>query len=951
MEYTIAEVAQKLSVSSETVLIWIRKKRFTNVISGGLKKKEYFITEDALNEFIKNNEQLILYYQDMIPNGYIKSEELVNRFNVTHTKILHWIRQGRFKDAKKIDKGRGRTGFYIIPETSVVSYEKLINDLEDNYVTTGLAAKMLEVGRSTIGNWVENGQLKGALIWYKTMYIPIQSINYLKNALNTYTMNLTEAAKRLMISRKTVKRYINSGKLKAIHLNNQILFSPKDVEEFRKVHKNILSSSYKKKTTKEILESLPQGYYTVSEVAKKLGVPDNKVRNLIYGGYIQNIKQCVLNGKVRNIISGKALADYIQIQEKIDKSMTTSQAAAYLGISVYNTVSGMVKLGYFPNAFRFKKNYYIPVEDLDEYKRLKATGGLYIHRKSTSKESTTKEKSKINVLSKKELINDLLETIKTIDTPNHLIQTKKLYIKYAQIRIKALNGRQRTLISECIRIRKTFEKIILDLPKECFLLDENGIESLLTDERIAITHRTLFNWFLSYAFQELNMERKRDFVFTQKQRKLNDDKEIYSPEIYLAYVQYVKRTELHKKEALKNPYYANMWLFTIMHLIDAWRASDIVTELPPIEIETIGITHLDWFLDKQLTTTQAQTIINQVYVKTRHITASKNNALLTFIVPLNMLIPTATAMVLCELHRRKSEDQFLLQTLVTTNLSARNPNKKHLSFFKFNSELSQFKSLVMNRSTMTYLFYSITEDAEDTDLALYYTQQIRSHSSEDSTAVYVQATNQDGSINRVSITLFNRGHFGWLFNHLIQLVMNENQGYQKLEERTQSIVALKNEFSPSQLENWAAFLNRVQGKREPIIRWLSGQNKNEIKRLIQRILRSENPSRTDHGQCLSFPSCVKPNLRSCYYCEHFIPQTYLLIHVKHEFYRLIESIKNSNHEAIVIRDSEFLNYILLLINEAIAVYGTSYVQSFIDLDHVRKLMINVKDKFLLTGKG
>ncbi|MBJ8206582.1 hypothetical protein JDS91_36425, partial [Bacillus cereus] len=70
--------------------------------------------------------------------------------------------------------------------------------------------------------------------------------------------------------------------------------------------------------------------------------------------------------------------------------------------------------------------------------------------------------------------------------------------------------------------------------------------------------------------------------------------------------------------------------------------------------------------------------------------------------------------------------------------------------------------------TMTYLFYSILEeDGEDADLALEITKNTRSHKNSDTTAIYIQAKNKDGSINSVSVNLLNRGMFGWLYNYIL----------------------------------------------------------------------------------------------------------------------------------------------------------------------------------------
>src|SRR5690606_1597863 len=115
-------------------------------------------------------------------------------------------------------------------------------------------------------------------------------------------------------------------------------------------------------------------------------------------------------------------------------------------------------------------------------------------------------------------------------------------------------------------------------------------------------------------------------------------------------------------------------------------------------------------------------------------------------------------------------------------------NKQHLNFFKYSAILKDFKSLVMNRSTMTYLFNSIVDEAPDPELALTYTQQARSHEKESTTAIYVKATNFDGSLGNVSLNLFNRGHFGWLYNTLIKLMFEDENIPLSIDVRTHYIM-------------------------------------------------------------------------------------------------------------------------------------------------------------------
>ncbi|KZS43380.1 hypothetical protein AWU65_25030 [Paenibacillus glucanolyticus] len=82
---------------------------------------------------------------------------------------------------------------------------------------------------------------------------------------------------------------------------------------------------------------------------------------------------------------------------------------------------------------------------------------------------------------------------------------------------------------------------------------------------------------------------------------------------------------------------------------------------------------------------------------------------------------------------------------------------------------------------------------------------MRGHTDKNSTATYIQAVNKDGSIERVSLNLFNRGHFGWLYHHLIRLSM-PNAPQLEVEQSTALIEQFRKELSPYQLEQLGQFL-------------------------------------------------------------------------------------------------------------------------------------------------
>lgn len=223
-----------------------------------------------------------------------------------------------------------------------------------------------------------------------------------------------------------------------------------------------------------------------------------------------------------------------------------------------------------------------------------------------------------------------------------------------------------------------------------------------------------------------------------------------------------------------------------------------------------------------------------------------------------------------------------------------------MTFFKYEPTLEPFKSLKFNNSTMTYLFYSISdEDGNDADVALELTQKVRSHNKAETTAIYVQATNKDGTLNKVSSNLFRRGHFGWLFNYLILLASEKDDVIRTMEEKTEAISTLRIELgSPIHTERWAQFLLQIRQKRSSVMSRLANLNKESLKEMLVKIFKGEMPSKTENAQCITHPGCEYPRLNSCYSCPNIIPKNYLFIELGGEFDRLINSIETTQHDAV-----------------------------------------------------
>lgn len=346
-----------------------------------------------------------------------------------------------------------------------------------------------------------------------------------------------------------------------------------------------------------------------------------------------------------------------------------------------------------------------------------------------------------------------------------------------------------------------------------------------------------------------------------------------------------------------------------------------------------------------------------MYTHFRYKRASKTDELLTFIVAPDLIASLATALIISELHRRLRGSELLLDTFMQgTFNSIRTEGKiSHRNFFNEMKVASEFKfsSRLMNRSVATYLFYAVTEeDGQDSDLALHLTQISRSHKSPDTTSQYIQATNKDGSINRVSYNLFKRGHFGWLYNYLVLYVSQFESSQDSLEQRSNLIEQVRKEISPFELENVARFVNdslvpvslkdhsdsmesflqSIYKKRQSLVSKLKEYSKEEIREIITKLANGDLPAKNEHAQCLVFPNCKNPKLSNCFSCEYVIPGNLMLIQLNKELNRLVDNIDKTTNEVILQRESRFLMHTLFIWKEARVKFGDDRVKAYIDLE-------------------
>jgi hypothetical protein len=395
---------------------------------------------------------------------------------------------------------------------------------------------------------------------------------------------------------------------------------------------------------------------------------------------------------------------------------------------------------------------------------------------------------------------------------------------------------------------------------------------------------------------------------------------------------------------------------------DCWRPGDIICEMPSFELDELNINSFDWFNTNQISDKHCLLILSQLHLKLKFSRTGKTDADLMLLVIPEMVKPLSHAIIISEIHRKKvnqwelPEKKSLLGTFWTgdspeTIVYMTSIRAYHLKFFDKYPELGeQFSPSKFNNSTMTYLYcHSVEAGDVDTTMAIDYSKQARSHDDVNTSAGYIKLSNKDGTIDRVSINLFKRGHFGWQYNFMVNHVSKKLSIPQTLEERTKTIVDLSREFKPSELEEWASALMQINNQQTTTVQRIMKLDKNSLQQLIIKIYTGKMPSKDSCGQCLINPDCIFPQKTKCIGCPEFIPQFQVLREASNEFHRLILSLTTARNEANFRRDSRFLLNVLLLLDEALKAFGSGVVEAYLPLSARKSALRSISSKLRIKN--
>ena len=747
---------------------------------------------------------------------------------------------------------------------------------------------MIKSGRLPNVKYRDNG--KHYLIAVKD----IEAIEYFNNKLEDY-FTVKQIAELFNKHPEAIREKLRSGRFK------NIIVEP--IKGIYYVEKKEIYEELRKK--EKILD-----YISIREACEYLNCHHSTIRGYIKKGII---KDYILREQSEGYLIN--VNDLNLLLEDVPQGfLTIEDAAKKLKIGV-GMVRKYAKSGKFKNSFKkkvLKGHFRWVISEIDIQE--------YINEESKDyKPDDLKEYSTLDIVKKFNFQTESLHLV----FPDKL-ETIELFKGYALSKLSNSNAREETLKKKCAYYIKTLKHFLEKSNKNVTEFDDFDIQNFLNNKNTVEYIKQYFIGFIQYVSEDSQAVKFKNNY--KSNRNTVSETQIYSKELFKEYFEYVQDIELHIGKAVFKKTYAQTWLYIIMHFLDAWRSGDIIYGLPSVNIEEIGIFNFEYFEEKRLTRTQAQSIINQVHLKIGKIKFSKTGALGQFLCVDSLAIPFATSICIVELHRRKTKRKIMLDSLRSNGI-----NKE---FFGNNEKLNQFDSLKMNRSLITYFFNYTSSSKGDSHLAYKFAQIMRSHKGEDTTSVYIKFSDAANSLDDISFNICERGHFGWVYNSMINLFFDQTN--QNLLERTNMIKIFKDHYSLYELESLASFFLSERTKYESISLRLSKMSKDELKKLIIKVFRGEMPAKIEHAQCLSHRYCPYPTNRTCSGCEYLIPTDYLLFSISEEINTVLLKLSKSQTQRDIEKEIYILKKLLLLVNQAVIEKGEEYVDTFLNRKKIKE---------------
>lgn len=214
------------------------------------------------------------------------------------------------------------------------------------------------------------------------------------------------------------------------------------------------------------------------------------------------------------------------------------------------------------------------------------------------------------------------------------------------------------------------------------------------------------------------------------------------------------------------------------------------------------------------------------------------------------------------------------------------------------------------------------------------------YSMSDTTSVYLHSTYSDKELNEVTLQLYDRGTFGWLYDSMIKIV-NEDVRL-STNDKTNIIAHLQQVLPIEKVEQLAECIYQQNLKKEVVINELLQLPTEKLKETIVKLGDGKLISKQDDIYCIKENGCHYLTRTDCLSCEYSIPTIHTLLSVTTEINNIFESLSTEispyKYDRLRITDKMFKLY--SVIQEVADTFGEKYVNSFIDYVELKNKLIS-----------
>ncbi|MFF2287436.1 hypothetical protein [Peribacillus butanolivorans] len=539
-----------------------------------------------------------------------------------------------------------------------------------------------------------------------------------------------------------------------------------------------------------------------------------------------------------------------------------------------------------------------------------------------------------------------LKTVKELDMhfPNLVKDTEKEWHNFISKKLLSSNGNIKTIKKLFVRFIKITELLQSTLiTKEIMDMTSNEINFVFLNNKVPSTYKeVLYSFFnhLLLRFSNCNyLVSKLNNPYVEKNKRLANsqhNKQIYSTNEFLTLLDYVKEIKFHKDNAISEykaksmdgakGNYESIWLYVMLHLNNGWRNNDFIEKIPRIPL-FIPAQDYKSFENHNLTVDEATKIIWELTSNLMNVYHNKNGKKAYFFISEDLIVPVANAIVLCELKAQITDSKR--NNLIDLGNSNELTASMHDKFFKtFPINNFKFKSLKANSTFITFVNSILKRKTNRNPLEI--TKFIRNHDSLDTTNRYVNV--KEEHLNKISKQLFDKGHFGYTYDYLKQIVIGETQN-NSIENNEKNLLATV--FGDIyKIENFSIMLNAIEEQRKPLYEFVQNLSEEQQREVLDLINMNQLPAKESFWQCI-LGDCLYLD-RKCISCPFAIPHFYVLTKTVYNLNNLIpklEQIQNISYKGEKVRLANLLYKNLSLISTAKKKFGENVLSSFLGKDY------------------